>query len=707
MEISHYLSIARRWAWVLILGLVLGTLSGYGIAKLQTPVYQAGTRVVVSRASMQTASGASSGSNGIYDFFLSDQILIQTYVELLKASTIFDNVSQIVNYPVSAGQVTAEQVSDTRIISITVEDTNPEHAADIANAVVQALIAQNEDLEAGRYKTSDESLQVQIRQVEEQIAKYQTDLENLSTTTADEQLAEVEKQMAPLQAEVTQLQKDIAILTPAFSADRKSKVTELQSRLDQIQPILTLYQNIYTNLTVSGTSGTGNGGITNTNPNAARLEKTLSLYQQIYLNLINTREAIRLARMQNTQSVNQIEPATVPASPIRPQPMQTTLMGGLIGLMLAGGIIFLIEFMDDTIKVPEDVERILEIPMIGYIADIQLNGNENSNGNVGIYVSKQPRSPVSEAFRSLRTNLEFASVDKPLRTILVTSAEASDGKSTVAANLAAIFAQGGKRVMLIDCDLRRPRVHRFIGVQNRVGMTDLFRGSHTLDEVIHIWNDSGAVEILVITSGSLPPNPAELLGSQKMNHILEEMLTRVDIIVIDSPPSMVADAQVLAAKVDGVVLVAQPGKTHAGAARVTREQLNRAGAHIVGAVFNRIPRQHGYYYGGYRYYSPYYYQDNKYVTSDNSNADNTDVEFIEMEDAPPQSFVGNLLTRMGWRKAPLEPDEIFVETYPDDTPVSQSAPSEALRNKMLNPKGWQNAAPEQEANKSDNTLSKK
>jgi capsular exopolysaccharide synthesis family protein len=673
MEINQYLSIARRWAWLLILGLVVGVIGGYAIASVQTPIYQASTRVVVSRASMQTASGTSSGGTGLSDFFLSDQILIQTYVELLKASSIYDEVSRIVNYPVSPGQVTAEQVKETRIISISVVDPNPQHAADIANAVVRALIAQNEDIEAGRYKTSDESLQVQISQVEEQIAKLQLDLENLSATSTEEQIVIVKQQMAPLQAEVTQLKKDIAILSPAWSAERKSKVAELEARLDQVEPLLTLYQQMYTNLAVGGTSN--GGGAASNNPNAARLEKTLSLYQQIYLNLINTREAIRLARMQNTQSVNQIEPATVPARPVRPVPMQSTLLGGLIGMILAGGIVFLIEFLDDTLKSPADVERIFEVPLIGHIGDMQDLEGTNERGYTGIMVSKQPRSPNAEAFRSLRTNLEFAAVDKPLRTILITSAEAAEGKTTVAANLAAIFAQGGKRVILLDCDLRRPRIHRFIGVQNRKGMTDLFRDSHTVKEVMHTWRDSNGIEISAITSGSLPPNPAELLGSQKMNQILEELTAQSDVVIIDSPPTMITDSQVLAAKVDGVLLVTQPGKTRTGALRATREQLERAGAHVVGAVFNRISPKNGHYhyYGDYRYYAPYYYQDNKYF--EEQNEDSSPDDETEVTPSPAPSFRQKLSGVFSRQRKVIEIEE--------GTEMPQS-----VSKKVLDPAGW-------------------
>jgi len=635
MEISYYLSIARRWAWLLILGLVLGIASGYGAAKFQTPIYQASTRVIASRASMQAAS--SGGSIGSDFAYISDQQLMQTYIELLKSSSIFDKASQTLGYPVDLKQIQAAQVKDTRILSITVEDPDPQHAADIANTVVEALILQNEEIEASRYKASDESLQTQIKQVEEQIAGYQTNLDNQSSITLSEQLAQVEAQMVPLRTEVTQLKKDIAILTPTYSEERKSKVADLNARLDQIQPLLDLYQKIYTDLVVVGASGTTQ----NDNAVTIRLQSTLVLYQQIYLNLINTRESIRLSRLQNSQSIDQIQLAVAPEFPIRPKPLNSALLAGVVGLMLAAGIVFLIEYLDDTLKVPEDVERVLGIPLIGYIAEM----DANSKAEAEVYVSRQPRSPVSEAFRSLRTNLEFAAVDKPLRTILVTGAEAGDGKTTIATNLAAIFAQGGKRVMLLDCDLRRPRVHRFLGIQNRVGLTDLFRHSLDVDTVTQQWVNSSTTSISVIPSGSLPPNPTELLGSQKMDRILAEIVSRADVVVIDSPPSMVSDAQVLAAKVDGVLLVIQPGKTHIGAARATREQLERAGARVIGAVFNRIPRQRGYYYGGYRYYSPYYSHNDKYLTNDDINPEEKLTEPVVEREAPAQSLLSSLLKR--------------------------------------------------------------
>ena len=279
-------------------------------------------------------------------------------------------------------------------------------------------------------------------------------------------------------------------------------------------------------------------------------------------------------------------------------------------MVLSAGGVYLKEVLDDTIKTPEEVEKSLELPVIGYVAEM-MNGNGSSGS---IYVAKKPQSPESEAFRSLRTNLEFSSVDKPLKSITVTSAGPGEGKSTVASNLAAIMAQGGKQVILLDCDMRRPKVHEFLGLSNRVGLSDVFRDHLSLQEVSHKMEDVKGLS--AITSGSLPPNPAELLGSAKMTKVLEELTGKSDIVIIDCPPSLVADSQILAGKVDGVLVIIEPGKTHLDSAKEAVKQLRRAGANIIGVVLNRIPNDHSYYYGGHRYYSPYQKNYRYYVSDD-------------------------------------------------------------------------------------------
>lgn len=280
--------------------------------------------------------------------------------------------------------------------------------------------------------------------------------------------------------------------------------------------------------------------------------------------------------------------------------MQSALLAGCIGFLVTAGIAFLVEFLDDTIKTPDEVKEILDLPVIGLIGELNKKSKDDKLGN---YVAYHPRSPVSEAFRSLRTNLEYSSIDKPLRCILVTSAGESEGKTTVASNLAIVLAQSGKKVLLLDSDMRRPNVHAQFNIHNRVGLSDLVRGKLTLENVVRTLPEVNNLDI--ITSGGLPPNPAEMLGSERMRTILEELKTLYDIVVLDSPPMLVSDAQILSTRTDGVIYVIVPGLTHSVAAKRPLEELERINANLLGVVMNRIPRNRDYYYGGYNYYSPY------------------------------------------------------------------------------------------------------
>jgi len=588
VELKYYISILKRWAWLLILGLVLGAAGGYGGSLYQTAIYQTSTRILVMSAPQQSSSDLT---------YLNDQQLTQTYMQLLTTAPILEGTSARLGYEVRAKQIKVQQSQNTQIVVITVEDPDPQRAVDIANTLVDILLEESEKLQAGRYTAMEESLQAQITQMENQIASLQTQVERISTQSVQDQLKDVEAQMVPLQEEASAIQQEIATLSPAYTQSRKARIAELEAQLAQIQPLLDLYQQIYSNLVVLGAPGESGGS---GNPTLTQSQTTLALYQQIYVNLLNSMESIRLARLQNTPSVVQIEAAFYPGEPIRPRPLTNTMLGGAVGLMLAAGIVFLIEYLDDTLKTPDDVQRHLGLPVIGYIAEMKVSGKSAE----ALYVAKQPRSPVTEAFRALRTNLEFAGINQPLHTLLVTSPGPSEGKTTTATNLAAIIAQGDRDVILLDADLRRPHVHRFLSLSNQVGLSDLFRGTLKLQSVKRAFD--GNEKMQVITSGNLPPNPAELLGSARMDQILDEVASSAEMVIIDSPPSLVSDAVILSAKVDGVILVLQPGNTDIASAKASLELLQRAGARVLGVVLNRIPRNRADYYGGYRHYSSYY-----------------------------------------------------------------------------------------------------
>jgi capsular exopolysaccharide synthesis family protein len=608
MEIKYYLSLLRRWAWLLILGLALGAAGGYLGSIFQTPIYQAATRILVLRASQQDKNA---------DTYLSDQQLVQTFIQLLSTRPVLEGAADLLGYEVDLSQLTVAQIRDMQAIQVTVEDESPQHATEIANTLVKVLIDQNETIQTGRYVLTEQNIQEQITQVEAQIAQLNGEIENVSSETVIEQQKQVEAQIASMQMEVAQLQGEIQQLTPAETYDQQVLVAEKQARLDQIQTVLTLSQQIYTDLVVLGKPADTSGGT----GQLSQLQTTLQLYQEIYINLLDNLETIRLARLQNTPNIVQIEAATVPTQPVRPIPLKTTGLAAVVGLFLAGGIAFLVEYLDDTVRTPEDVERILGLPIIGHIGEINVR-NEAVDG----HVAKHPRSPVSEAFRSLRTNLEFANVDRPLNRILVASSGPNEGKTTVAANLAIIMAQGGRRVLLIDADLRRPRVHSIFGMSNRIGLSSLFRGNTTVRSVMQAVD--GIDHLFVIPSGKLPPNPTELLASTRMDRILEEASHEVDVVVVDCPPALVADYQVLSTKMDGVILVVRPGFTRADVAANMLEQLGRVNARIMGVVLNRSQR-HSHYYS-YKY-GEYY---NQSVPETHFS---TQVERAPIRPSPPQT----------------------------------------------------------------------
>jgi capsular exopolysaccharide synthesis family protein len=213
---------------------------------------------------------------------------------------------------------------------------------------------------------------------------------------------------------------------------------------------------------------------------------------------------------------------------------------------------------------------------------------------------KNPKSQAAEAFRTLRTNIQFSSLDEEIKTIVVTSTQPGEGKSTVISNLALTMAQGGKRVLLMDCDLRKPSIHKKLQLSNKEGVTSVLSKEKTLQDVIKTTDINN---FFVLTSGPIPPNPAELLGSKKMKSFLEELKEYFDVILIDAPPVLaVTDAQILATLCQGVIFVAGYGQAEKHAVVRAKELIDKVGGKILGVVINKTPTDSkSYYYYNYDY----------------------------------------------------------------------------------------------------------
>ncbi len=332
----------------------------------------------------------------------------------------------------------------------------------------------------------------------------------------------------------------------------------------------------------------------------SRLRNTITQYQSSYASLLQSYESLRLTEAQSIDTITVVEPARIPENPVRPRTMLNTLLAAIVGLMLATGAVFLIEFLDDTIKTPEDLNNILRVTWLGAIA--RMDGADTVESMVTV---NEPRHPTSEAYRALRTNLQFSAIDTDLRSIVLTSANPGEGKTTTAVNLAIVMAQAGFSVALVDADLRRPRVHKLFGFNNTMGLTDAV--VHSDLPASHYLRPTTVENLRVMTSGKIPPNPAELLGSRRMTDLLERLRDEVDLVICDAPPTLaVTDAAIIGRQVDGILLVVDSGKTRKDAGMRAVESLRRVNGHILGAVLNRLSRSsRGYYY----YYDGYYTSD--------------------------------------------------------------------------------------------------
>lgn len=293
----------------------------------------------------------------------------------------------------------------------------------------------------------------------------------------------------------------------------------------------------------------------------------------------------------SVNTIHILEPATLPGSPVSSRATLTILLAALLGAGLAAVGAYALEFMDDAVGTVHQVER-LGLVALGSVP--QVYGAEDEAGRLVMLNDRY--SAAAEAYRVLRTNLQFASVDRPLHLVQVSSPSIGEGKSMTAANLAIAIAQLGQRVILVDADLHQPTQHRYFQVLNNVGVTTALLGS--LEQVDKMLKPTVLTNLMLLPSGPLPPNPAELLGSHRMQELLEALKLKADIVVIDSPPiTVISDAVVLSTRADGVLMVYRAGKTRLETARNALNALGQVKARVLGAVLNGTgARSQDYYY---------------------------------------------------------------------------------------------------------------
>jgi polysaccharide biosynthesis transport protein len=338
-----------------------------------------------------------------------------------------------------------------------------------------------------------------------------------------------------------------------------------------------------------------------------------------YLNtLLQRQRELQVTSGDRSNEVKIATPSRLPKTPIGPQRLRNIFIAFLLSLGAGIGLAFLLDFLDDTVKTVDDVDRYLHLPALalipasrdrGRLIGIGATPTTGSADTTALAMVHDARSPIAESYRHLRTSLLLSSAGQPPKTILVTSSQPSEGKTTTTINTAFMLAQTGAEVLVVDCDLRRPRLHAHFDAPNTKGLTNWLSGETDIESLMQTLPTQPNLKFL--TSGPVPPNPAELLGSDEMRKLLGILSERFSHIVIDSPPAIsFTDASILSTMVDGVVLVVHAGRSSRAVVRRAKQQLLDVGAHIFGVVLNNVKLEtQDYYYSG--YYSGYYTEGDK------------------------------------------------------------------------------------------------
>jgi len=316
----------------------------------------------------------------------------------------------------------------------------------------------------------------------------------------------------------------------------------------------------------------------------------------------------QLAQMQVSGAVNiggveLVTPAQPPASPSSPQPARDALLGIAAGLLAGLGGAFLRDSLDDRLSSKEAAEHAGGAPVLALVPMVT---SWRRRQKAMVVAVTEPTSPAAEAYRSLRTSLQFTGQERRLRSLVITSPAASEGKTSTLANLGVVFAQAGARVLMVSCDLRRPRLGEFFGFDERTGLTTVLSGQRSLEEAIQ--PVSGHDRLWALPAGQVPPNPAELLNGSQARQVFTALAERFDLVIIDSPPILpVTDAVVLSQHADATLLVVAAGQTRRADMRRAAEKLDQVGVAVLGTVLNEVTKQTGYGYGyGYgQAYKPY------------------------------------------------------------------------------------------------------
>lgn len=337
------------------------------------------------------------------------------------------------------------------------------------------------------------------------------------------------------------------------------------------------------------------------------LKREADTNRELYKGLLQRMKEAGVSAGLTASNIRVVDQAEIPTSPYKPDKRRNLLLAAVIGLFLGVGLAFFFEYLDNTVKTPEDVEQLTRLPSFGMVPEIAYEKRrrleKESTYPVELVTHRHPKSILSEAYRNIRTSILLSFSEKPPKRIAISSPNPIEGKTTTAINTAIALSQTGAQVLIVDADMRRPRIHYIFNGENGTGLSNFLSGHANLESIV---KKTEVPNLFYIASGPIPPNPSELLGSNLFKSMMDSLGEKFDHIVLDSPPVLgFADSLILSATVDGVILVVLGGKTPKETLQRAKEVLHQVNAKILGVVINRVDLQrghYGYYYSRYHYY---------------------------------------------------------------------------------------------------------
>jgi len=493
-------------------------------------------------------------------------------------------------------------------------------------------------------KISRQEIEVRLKEVRKQFASVDKTLMSSVTISNNPIVQMLRTRLTELQIELAQLNRQFSDSAPEV-IQAKAKIEEIENQLrTQVETIVSgktesvnpVYTGLWSRLVNYETDLNALRSkedalkklvedyqkevdkLPQQELEVARLERKSRVNEDLYILLLRKKSELRIQSASEIGSLEVVDPAIIPDKPIKPRKKLNAIVGLIIGMFCGTGIAFFVEYLDKTIKTEEEANNLLKLPVLGVIAKLgsgtlrygysyyahregkkKRREEERDKAKVKIKAKKKEqerieticladsKSFISESFRILRTNLQFIDLEKKMRILLVTSCIPQEGKSSVAVNLAITFALAGEKTLLVDADFRRPGIHKIFDLKGDPGLTSLLTGRENYQNVIKNVIDVDRLDVL--TTGPLPPNPLDLLGSSKMKELIPKLKKDYDKVIFDTPPSAtLTDAAVLSTSVEGTILVLGAGEVEKETAQRTKENLEKARANILGVVLNKV-----------------------------------------------------------------------------------------------------------------------